>query len=148
MASICAASVWRKPRTRRYEEIVFIDKAKRYYKKCIIHQDRLVGAILIGDKTEFQEFRELISQPDRAEREAPAAAAKRQQGGAGTGQAGVQLQQRGQREHPAEDNGRLHGSEELCAQTGAGTGCGSCRPEVKRILETTLRLELKEAALS
>ena len=43
------------------KKIVFIDKAKRYYKKCIIHQDRLVGAILIGDKNEFQEFKELIA---------------------------------------------------------------------------------------
>src|SRR4030095_7756343 len=43
-----------------YEEIVFIDKAKRYYKKCIIHNDRLVGAILIGDKSEFLEYRDLI----------------------------------------------------------------------------------------
>ena len=49
------------PDRNNYEEIVFIDKSKRYYKKCIIHQDRLVGAILIGDKTEFQEFRELIA---------------------------------------------------------------------------------------
>lgn len=44
-----------------YEEIVFIDKAKRYYKKCIIYQDKLVGAILIGDKNEFLEFKELIA---------------------------------------------------------------------------------------
>jgi ferredoxin-nitrate reductase len=28
---------------------------------------------------------------------------------------------------------------DLCAATGAGTGCGSCRPEVKTILETTAR---------
>jgi ferredoxin-nitrate reductase len=26
----------------------------------------------------------------------------------------------------------------LCATTGAGTGCGSCRPEVQRILEDSL----------
>jgi len=43
-----------------YEEIVFIDKAKRYYKKCIVHNDKLVGAILIGDKSEFLEYRNLI----------------------------------------------------------------------------------------
>ena len=49
-------------RSAGYEEIVFIDKAKRYYKKCIIHNDRLVGAILIGDKTEFLEFRNLIEE--------------------------------------------------------------------------------------
>jgi tRNA A58 N-methylase Trm61 len=40
-----------------YEEVIFTDKAKRYYKKCIIHQDRLVGAILMGDKREFAEFK-------------------------------------------------------------------------------------------
>jgi ferredoxin-nitrate reductase len=42
-----------------YEEVIFLDKSKRYYKKCIIHNDRLVGAILIGDKSEFLEFRDL-----------------------------------------------------------------------------------------
>jgi ferredoxin-nitrate reductase len=26
-----------------FEEIVFIDKAKRYYKKCIIQNDKLLG---------------------------------------------------------------------------------------------------------
>ncbi|WP_225974068.1 NAD(P)/FAD-dependent oxidoreductase [Arachidicoccus ginsenosidivorans] len=26
-----------------YEEVIFIDRAKRYYKKCIVHQDKLVG---------------------------------------------------------------------------------------------------------
>ena len=45
-----------------YEEVVFIDRAKRYYKKCIIHRDRLVGAILMGDKNEFLEYKELIHQ--------------------------------------------------------------------------------------
>ena len=34
------------PNDPAYEEVVFIDKAKRYYKKCVIHNDRLVGAIL------------------------------------------------------------------------------------------------------
>jgi ferredoxin-nitrate reductase len=36
-----------------YQEIIYLDKAKRYYKKCIVYQDKLVGAILIGDKSEF-----------------------------------------------------------------------------------------------
>lgn len=43
-----------------FEEIVYIDKSKRYYKKCIVQNDRLVGAILVGDKSEFLEFRNLI----------------------------------------------------------------------------------------
>lgn len=32
----------------------------------------------------------------------------------------------------------------LCASTGAGTGCGSCRPEVKQLLEKSLALDLLE----
>ncbi len=43
-----------------YDEVLFIDKSMRYYKKCIIKDDRLVGAILMGDKSEFAEFKELI----------------------------------------------------------------------------------------
>ena len=58
---LCSMGMPECPDDVNYEEIVFIDRAKRYYKKCIIHQDRLVGAILIGDKTELQEFRELIA---------------------------------------------------------------------------------------
>jgi ferredoxin-nitrate reductase len=32
-----------------------------------------------------------------------------------------------------------HTLKELCDTTGAGTGCGSCRPEVKRLLEESLK---------
>ena len=118
-----------------YEEIVFIDRAKRYYKKCIVYRDRLVGAILIGDKAEFQEYKALIH--NRTE-----LSDKR-----------LSLLRSGQTPRPvlgklvcscnsvgegnlleavragATDLGRL------CQTTGAGTGCGSCRPEVRTILE-------------
>ncbi len=33
---------------------------------------------------------------------------------------------------------------DLCTSTGSGTGCGSCRPEVKKILEDML----KQAAIA
>jgi ferredoxin-nitrate reductase len=121
-----------------YEELVFIDKAQRYYKKCIIHQDRLVGAILIGDKSEFQEFRELIAnQTELSDKR-------------------LQLLRSGRPAAPVlgplvcschnvgADNlreaiaGGCGSLGELGARTGAGTGCGSCRPEVQRLLEETL----------
>ncbi|MEJ7587926.1 MAG: molybdopterin-dependent oxidoreductase [Ferruginibacter sp.] len=57
---LCSLGLAECPDDPAYEEVIFIDKAKRYYKKCIIHKDRLVGAILIGDKSEFLEFRDLI----------------------------------------------------------------------------------------
>ncbi|RRB00901.1 nitrate reductase [Larkinella rosea] len=118
-----------------YEEIVFIDKAKRYYKKCIVHGDKLVGAILVGDKNEFAEFRELIAK------------------GTELSEKRLQLLRASQKVDPMEGKlvcscnsvgqGNLERAisagctdfQQLCQKTGAGTGCGSCRPEVRSILE-------------
>ena len=119
-----------------YEEIVFIDKSKRYYKKCIVHRDRLVGAILIGDKNEFLEFRNLIENKTELSE-------KR-----------LQLLRSGKTSEPVigktvcscnnVGEGNLinkikEGCKDhlqLCQLTGAGMGCGSCRPEVKAILDS------------
>ncbi|HEX7366568.1 MAG TPA: (2Fe-2S)-binding protein, partial [Pelobium sp.] len=128
-----------------YEEIVFIDKAKRYYKKCIIHKDKLVGTILIGDKGEFQEFRELISKKIEL-------SDKR-----------LQLLRSGKTPEPvigklvcscnnvgegnietAVKNGCTN-LNAICDKTGAATGCGSCKPEVKRIMEAVLESSLPKA---
>ncbi|MGI4019935.1 MAG: molybdopterin-dependent oxidoreductase [Janthinobacterium lividum] len=141
---LCSIGITECPDGGNYEEIVFIDKAKRYYKKCIIHEDKLVGTILIGDKTEFSEFKELIANKTEL-------SDKR-----------LQLLRSGKKAEPvlgklvcscnnvgAENisNKVKSGCVELKAlsvATGAGTGCGSCRPEVKRILEEYLEAELLE----
>jgi len=126
------------PDDKNFEEVIFIDKAKRYYKKCIIQNDRLVGAILIGDKKEFPEFKHLIQ--DKIE-----LSEKR-----------IQLLRSGKTPEPV--IGKLICScsqvgegniqhkisqghkelESLCAATGAGIGCGSCKTEVEAILKSTL----------
>ncbi|UFH55051.1 nitrate reductase [Spirosoma sp. KNUC1025] len=118
-----------------YEEIVFIDKSKRYYKKCIVHNDKLVGAILVGDKNEFAEFRDLIAN------------------GIELSEKRLQLLRASKKVDPVEGKlvcscntvgqGNLERAiqagctdfQQLCQKTGAGTGCGSCRPEVRSILE-------------
>jgi ferredoxin-nitrate reductase len=118
-----------------YEEIIFLDRAKRYYKKCIVHNDKLVGAILIGDKSEFLEFKELIENKlELSEKR-------------------LQLLRSGKITEPVigklvcscnnvgegnlinkiKDGCKDH--LQLCQLTGAGMGCGSCRPEVKTILD-------------
>jgi ferredoxin-nitrate reductase len=135
---LCSIGIPECPDSSDYEEIVFIDKAKRYYKKCIIHKDRLVGAILVGDKSEMLEFKDLIANKTELSE-------KR-----------LQLLRGGNKAEPV--LGKLICScnnvgsqnilnkiasgcdnfKDLCAATGAGTGCGSCRPEVKRLLEESL----------
>jgi len=136
---LCCLGIPDRPNEQEYEEIVFIDAARRYYKKCIVHQDRLVGAILVGDKDEFLEFRELIS------------------GRIELNERRLQLLRSGKKAEPVlgrlvcscnnVGSGNLENKiasgctdlAQLCAATGAGTGCGSCRPEVKKILEKKLQ---------
>ena len=123
------------PNNDGYDEILFIDQSRRYYKKCIVKDDRLVGAILVGDKSEFAEFKNLIE--NRIE-----LSEKR-----------LQLLRSGQSQEPVK--GRLicscnqvgEGNLEkliaagvntlgaLCTQSGAGLGCGSCKPEVQQLLK-------------
>jgi len=122
-----------------YEEILFMDRAKRYYKKCIVYRDKLVGAILIGDKSEFQEFKDLIAN------------------GLELSDKRLELLRSGKRADPVQGKlvcscnnvgqGNLEAAiaagctefSKLCQTTGAGTGCGSCRPEVRGILEKKVK---------
>ncbi len=131
---LCSLGMVECPDDPAYEEVVFIDKAKRYYKKCIIHNDRLVGAILIGDKSEFLEFRDLIQQKIELSE-------KR-----------LQLLRNGKKAEPVigklvcscgnvgegniinKINEGCTDLVQLCQLSGAGMGCGSCRPEVKMLL--------------
>ncbi|MEM9527899.1 MAG: FAD-dependent oxidoreductase, partial [Bacteroidota bacterium] len=121
-----------------YEEIIFQDISQRYYKKCIIHQDRLVGAILLGDKNEFAEFRALIE--ERIE-----LSEKRQELlRSGTtkepllGRVVCSCNNTGEGNLTKAIRAGCHDFKELCNTTGAGLGCGSCKPEVRSILEGQL----------
>ncbi|WP_262713144.1 nitrate reductase [Anseongella ginsenosidimutans] len=117
-----------------YEEILFIDKSQRYYKKCIIKDDRLEGAILMGDKSEFAEFKSLIeSKLELSEkrkellRSGKAAAPVKGKLVCSCNNVG-----RGNLEELI--SGGCENFAELCRVSGAGLGCGSCKPEVKEIL--------------
>lgn len=118
-----------------YDEIVFVDLAMRYYKKCIIKNDRLVGAILVGDKSEFAEFKNLIeNKVELSEKR-------------------MQLLRSGRKVDPVigklvcacnqvgEGNLRelismgLANLGDLCEKSGAGSGCGSCKPEIQQLLQ-------------
>ncbi|MGK6350000.1 molybdopterin-dependent oxidoreductase [Parapedobacter sp. DT-150] len=127
-----------------YEEVVFIDKAKRYYKKCIVHKDRLVGAILIGDKSEFAEFKHLIEQQIelsdkrlellRSGKPVTPVLGKVVCSCGNVGEGNITQ---------AISNGCTD-LKALCEASGAGLGCGSCRPEVQAILDRIADTEIQE----
>lgn len=142
-ADICSLGTVETPKDPAYEEVVFIDKAKRYYKKCVIHNDRLIGAILIGDRSEFLEFKDLIAnkielsekrlQLLRSGKKAEPVLGKLVCSCGGVGEGNIC--------NKIKEGFKDLGS--LCQATGAGQGCGSCRPEVQAILEREVSLSLE-----
>jgi ferredoxin-nitrate reductase len=121
-----------------YEEIVFIDKAKHYYKKCIVYNDRLVGAILIGDKSEFLEFKDLISNGIELSEKRLALLRSGKLAEPVIGQLVCSCNNVGKGNVENAIAGGCKDLAQLCQKTGAGMGCGSCRPEVKLILENLI----------
>ena len=122
-----------------YEEIVLMDVRKRFYKKCIVKDDTLKGAILMGDKNEFAEFKRLIEEEIELSE-------KRDELLRGTsntvplkGKLVCSCSQVGDENIRDVIANGCHDFAKICSETGAGLGCGSCKPEVKSILEETLK---------
>lgn len=126
-----------------YEEVVFMDKARRYYKKCIIYQDRLVGAILMGDKTEFLEYKDLIHNKTELSDKRLALLRSGQTAKPVLGKLVCSCNGVGEGNLVEAVRAGVTEFGNLCQTTGAGTGCGSCKPEVKAILD---RMTKKVAA--
>lgn len=125
-----------------YEQIVFIDQSKRYYKKCIVYRDKLVGAILIGDKNEFLEFRDLIANGIELSEKRLQLLRASQKADPMVGKLVCSCNNVGQGNLEKVITGGCSDFQKLCQTTGAGTGCGSCRPEVRSILEKMLESTL------
>jgi ferredoxin-nitrate reductase len=123
-----------------YEEIILMDVSQRFYKKCIVKDDTLKGAILMGDKNEFAEFKRLIEE----EIELSEKRNELLRGASNTaplkGKLVCSCSQVGEGNVlDAVANG-CSDFNKLCAETGAGLGCGSCKPEVKVLLDSQLQL--------
>jgi ferredoxin-nitrate reductase len=135
---LCSIGLPECPDDTNYEEVVFIDKAKRYYKKCIIHQDRLVGAILIGDKSEFLEFRDLIANKTELSEKRLELLRSGNKADPVLGKLVCSCNNVGSENIRKKIDEGCTNMKDLCANSGAGMGCGSCRPEVKRLLGEAL----------
>lgn len=135
---LCSLGIPECPDDKEYEEILFIDRSKRYYKKCIVHRDRLVGAILIGDKNEFAEFRELIAGKNELSEKRLQLLRSGKKAEPVIGKLVCSCNQVGSGNIRNRVAAGCHDLTELCAMTGAGTGCGSCRPEVRKLMEEVL----------
>jgi len=136
--NICSIGMSEMPDEPGYEEVVFTDKAKRYYKKCIIYQDRLVGAILIGDKSEFLEFKGLIENRIELSEKRLSILRSGQKAEPVVGKLVCSCNNVGEGNIIAKIKSGCDDFAELCKLSGAGQGCGSCKSEVRAILEKEL----------
>jgi ferredoxin-nitrate reductase len=118
-----------------YEEIVFADLGKRYYKKCIVKNDLLIGAILMGDKNEFAEFKTMIeSKIELADKRNTLLRGSSSEAKQVLGKLVCSCSQVGQLNIEECIKSGVTNFTELCKTTGAGLGCGSCKTEVKELL--------------
>lgn len=126
------------PSSDDYETVVYRDKSQRYYKKCVIKNDRMVGAVFVGDNTEFARFRDWIRQRIELgeQRKGLLIGESREHNVIGPLVCSCNNVGQGNIEN-AVKNG-CHDLQQLCETTAAGTGCGSCKPEVKAILENQM----------
>jgi ferredoxin-nitrate reductase len=121
-----------------YDEILFIDKSLRYYKKCIIKDDRLVGAILIGDKSEFAEFKSLIEDKIELSERRMQLLRSGKKSDPVLGKLVCSCNQVGEGNLTKLVEDGCHTLNSLCQRSGAGMGCGSCKPEIQQILKGSL----------
>ncbi len=121
-----------------YEEILFIDKSQGYYKKCIIHNDRLVGAVMVGDKAEFAEFKSLIENKLELSEQRLKLLRSGKKGEPVIGKLVCSCNSVGEGNLTRLIDGGCHVLQELCRQTGAGLGCGSCKPEIQQLIRKHL----------
>ncbi len=117
-----------------YEEIVFTDLKKRYYKKCIVKDDLLVGAILMGDKNEFAEFKTMIESKIELSDKRNTLLRGSSNAKPVLGKLVCSCSQVGAGNIEETIKSGVNNFTDLCKNTGAGLGCGSCKTEVKEIL--------------
>ena len=117
-----------------YEEIVFSDLGKRYYKKCVVKNDLLVGAILMGDKNEFAEFKTMIESKIELSDKRNTLLRGSSNAKPVLGKLVCSCSQVGQGNIEETIKSGVTNFTELCKTSGAGLGCGSCKTEVKKIL--------------
>jgi ferredoxin-nitrate reductase len=126
-----------------YETVSLMDDAQRTYLKCVVKANRLVGAILLGDTSLMPQLRALIESgteldADRLKLLRPGAEA---QAAPPKGRIVCSCNRVGEGNLRDAIRAGKTTAEDLCAATNAGSGCGSCRPEVAQLLERVLTAE-------
>ena len=125
------------------EELLFLDSRRGRYRKLVLSEDRLMGAVLLGDLSEAVTLRQLVEDGRRvpAEMLEQTVTAAPAIDGVVCSCADVS---RGQIEAAIALEGLTRVSQ-VARETGATSGCGGCRQQVERILSEHRPESLRDA---
>jgi nitrite reductase (NADH) large subunit len=147
VAGVDVAVMGRKEPEDRHDEVVcYVEPRRGVYKKLIVRDDRLMGAIVMGDgaivPSLLQAFGERLPlSPNRAELLFPAgfdAAPATVEGMPDTAQiCDCNAVSKATLVHAILEGAR--GLQAVCNATRAGTGCGSCRPQIQELVDLVCR---------
>ncbi len=120
------------------EVLVASDLSRGHYKKFIIRDGRLAGCILVGDTSQLPVLRNFHETQLELEKERETLLGGSGDGCSKAAQGPVvcSCNQIGEGDLIDAIDAGAADAESLCAATGAGSGCGSCKPEVRRLFET------------
>ncbi len=120
------------------EVIILSDLTKRYYQKLLIQNDRLIGAICLGNTSSFHKYLNLIAL--RLELD-DARETLLRPGGAGEaldGRLVCSCNHIGENTILKSIPMCGNNLQKICAATRAGTTCGSCKPEIEQLIQKAL----------
>ncbi|KXX72234.1 nitrate reductase [Flammeovirga sp. SJP92] len=123
------------PKDRSYEEVILLDKAEAFYKKCIIKDDKLVGTILLGDKAEFADYKKLIEMETELGSRRSELLRGKSDAEPLIGEVVCSCANVGSGNLQNAIDGGCTSLNTLCEKTGAGLGCGSCKTELQEMLK-------------
>ncbi len=130
-----------------YEEVTFLDRAQRVYRKCVVYNNRLVGVALVGDGSGFNEYKRLIEEGiELNEKRRELLRAGDDESEPMKGELVCSCNQVGTGNLAECIDDGCTDLDQVKAETRAGTGCGSCIPELKMMLEGRMEEEKQPAA--
>ncbi|HVS70461.1 MAG TPA: molybdopterin-dependent oxidoreductase [Phycisphaerae bacterium] len=117
------------------EVVTLYDARKRYYQKCVLRNDRLVGVICVGDTRRFSQYLDWIS--TGMELDGLRETLLRPAAGASDSQGPIVCSCHGVGAETIREAAAVHQCDlaKVCSATKAGTGCGSCKPEIVELLK-------------
>ena len=122
------------------EIVLFSDLRRNVYQRCLVRHDRLIGALTIGTLDGFSGWCNLVAKGTELENIRDSLLRSGGEVSAVDGELVCSCNQIGAGTIEKAIASGICDLKELCTTTKAGTGCGSCRPQVAKLLNASAEM--------